>query len=70
MKNEPLYQIIMKELTEKIEKRYWKVGEAISTEAELERQYGVSNITVRRALNELENSRVDLSCERTGEFCL
>lgn len=68
MKNEPLYQIIMKELTEKIEKRYWKVGEAISTEAELERQYGVSNITVRRALNELENQGLIYRVKGRGSF--
>ena len=68
MEKVPLYQVIMQDLTEKIERGDWQKGEAISTEAELERQYAVSNITVRRALNELGQRGLIVRIKGKGSF--
>lgn len=48
-----LYGQLYNDLVDKISAGEWKVGDKIPTEAELCELYGVSRITVRRALNEL-----------------
>ncbi len=48
-----LYGIVYSQLAEKIALGEWKVGEKIPTEMELCKLFGVSRITVRRALDEL-----------------
>lgn len=50
----PLYQRLLASLREKIRRAEWPVGANLPTEAELSEQYGVSRITVRHALQLLE----------------
>ena len=58
----PLYQILKQELMILIEKMI--PGEKLPTETELEKQYGVSRITVRRAVQELVLD--GLVCKKQG----
>lgn len=51
--NVPLYLQLLAIFSEKIRTGEWPVGEKIQSEKELSRQYNVSLITVRRALEEL-----------------
>lgn len=52
----PKYRQIEEELRYKILFGHWKPGHQILTEMELCEQYQVSRITIRKALNELENA--------------
>lgn len=52
--NSPLYKQIYDSLKQKIDSDFYKVNEALPSEQELQTEYGVSRITVRRALNDLE----------------
>jgi len=49
----PLYYQVKESLLEKIKSRQFNVGDLIPSEAELQEQYNVSRITVRRAIQEL-----------------
>lgn len=49
----PLYMQLMTELRNKIESGYYVAGDKIPTEADLEKTYGVSRITIRKAIEEL-----------------
>lgn len=49
----PLYAQLVAELKAKMQDGTYAVGERIPSEAELDEQYGVSRITVRRAIKEL-----------------
>ncbi len=51
---EPIYFKIMKDLMEKIEKGEYEVNKAIPSEPKLQKHYGASRGTVRRALLELQ----------------
>lgn len=62
-KSGPLYRQVAEALRAEIEGRL-RPGEAIPTESELERRFGVSRITVRRALDEL--ARAGLVTRRRG----
>ena len=55
MGDKPLYQSIKDSLLEKIISRQLLPGQQLPTEIELARQFGVSRITSKRALEELEN---------------
>lgn len=50
----PLYQKLLGSLRDRIRRGEWPVGGHLPTEAELSEQYGVSRITVRHALQLLE----------------
>lgn len=52
----PKYRQIEEELRYKILFGHWKPGHQILTEMELCEQYQVSRITIRKAINELENA--------------
>jgi len=52
----PKYRQIEEELRYKILFGHWKPGQQILTEMELCEQYNVSRITIRKAINELENA--------------
>ncbi|MCW5874480.1 MAG: GntR family transcriptional regulator [Anaerolineales bacterium] len=52
----PKYRQIEEELRYKILFGHWKPGHQILTEMELCAQYNVSRITIRKAINELENA--------------
>jgi GntR family transcriptional regulator len=51
----PLYVQLRNLLKQKIDDREWSVNQKLPSERELVAQYGVSRITVRQALKELEN---------------
>ncbi|MBQ4153118.1 MAG: GntR family transcriptional regulator [Oscillospiraceae bacterium] len=65
---ETLYQQVMNGVLKKIESGFWKENDMISTEAELEKEYSVSNITVRRALKELEQTGMIYRVKGKGSF--
>lgn len=50
---QPLYIQLMTELKSQIESGYYTAGDKIPTEAELEKIYGVSRITIRKTVEEL-----------------
>lgn len=50
----PLYHQLKLALKEDIERGVYKMGDRLPSEPELIRQYGISRITVRQALDELE----------------
>ncbi|MDX3924570.1 MAG: GntR family transcriptional regulator [Shinella sp.] len=52
---DPLYVQLRNLLKTKIDQRDWAVNDKLPSERELVTQYGVSRITVRQALKELEN---------------
>ena len=53
-KQKPLYQTIYEELYKKISSSTYDVGSYLPSESELQKTYGVSRITVRRVLTDLE----------------
>ena len=53
-KNSTLYITVMEVIKEKIINGYYKIGDFIPTEIELEKEFGVSKITVRKAIELLE----------------
>ncbi len=53
-KQKPLYQTIYEELYHKISSSTYEVGSYLPSESELQKAYGVSRITVRRVLTDLE----------------
>src|SRR5882724_5495178 len=54
----PLYYKLESILRGAIESREYKVGESLPSEREMGEEYGVSRITVRRALETLERERL------------
>ena len=54
--SEPLYQQLEQTLKAKIEHNQWHKGDKLPTELELSRQYDVSRITIRKALDSLVKS--------------
>lgn len=54
--NKPLYALIIEHIQSQIESGFFKPDEQIPTEMELVEQFGVSRITTKRALVELERS--------------
>lgn len=52
----PLYKQIVKSLLDEIEQGVYREGDKLPTEAELMDQFGVSRITVRSAIKELEEA--------------
>jgi GntR family transcriptional regulator len=49
----PLYYQVKQSLLEKLENGFWKPGDLVPSEQELQETFGVSRITVRQALSEL-----------------
>lgn len=54
----PLYMVIYKDLQAKIANQTYKVGCTLPSELELQKQYKVSRITIRRALSDLEHDGI------------
>ncbi len=63
-----LYHQLKAILTQKITSGQWPVGHRLPTESELCKQYGVSRITVRRALAELEREGLIKRRQGVGTF--
>lgn len=68
MDTKPLYAKIMEDIEEKIRKRMLTPNDILPSEAEISKAYAVSNITARRALNELENKGLIYRLKGKGSF--
>lgn len=68
MSYRPLYERIYQDLIRQIRQEEFVVGEKIPTEAELVDHYGVSRITVRRALSQLEQEGLLQRIAGRGSF--
>ena len=64
----PLYQRLRDDLARNIEDRTWKPGEAIPSELDLARAYGVALGTMRKALDLLESERLVERIHGKGTF--
>jgi len=64
----PLYLQVAKLMRQKIESQQWRLGEQIPTLDELEKEYKVSRITLRSALNQLEGFGVIRRTRGLGTF--
>ena len=64
----PAYQRIKNAILENIHSGKWQAGNAISTEMALAEEFGVSRMTVNRALKELSEERVLERRQGSGTF--
>lgn len=64
----PLYQQIRQLLVQSLERGEWKPGEAIPSEFELAGRYGVSQGTVRKAIDELASEHILIRRQGKGTF--
>ena len=64
----PLYVQIKRLLTQGLQAGEWKPGEAIPSEMELARRYGVSQGTVRKAIDELAAENLVVRRQGRGTF--
>ena len=60
MNQSPLYLQIKTYIIKQIEQGYWPIGHRISTELELTEQFGVSRMTVNKALRDLVSEGLSL----------
>lgn len=67
-KKSPAYQRIKTAILNNIHNGKWQAGEAISTEMALAEEFGVSRMTVNRALKELSEERVLERRQGSGTF--
>lgn len=64
----PLYQQIYDSIKKRIENDYYKKDELLPSELDLQKEYNVSRITVRRALQELEFAGLVYKVHGKGTF--
>ncbi len=64
----PLYYQLQEVLKERIESGFWRPGDALPSEPELARTYGVSRVVVRQALAILEDDHQILRVRGRGTF--
>lgn len=64
----PLYYQLQEVLKEQIESRVWKPGDALPSEPELARAFGVSRVVVRQALAILEDDHQIVRIRGRGTF--
>jgi GntR family transcriptional regulator len=64
----PLYRQIKALLTRSLQSGEWKPGEAIPSETELARRFGVSQGTVRKAIDELASENLLVRRQGRGTF--
>tara|TARA_B110000967_G_C18880867_1_gene560996 strand:+ start:1380 stop:2147 length:768 start_codon:yes stop_codon:yes gene_type:complete len=63
-----LQDTIVSDFQKKIEKKILKIGQLIPTEEELRKKYGVSRVTVRLALDKLEQKNLITKRQGVGTF--
>ena len=63
-----LQDIIVSDIQKKIEKKILKIGQMIPSEDEIRKKYGVSRVTVRLALDKLENKNLIIRKQGGGTF--
>ena len=66
----PLYEQLMNEVERKIREGYYKPGDKIATEAEMAKEFGVSLITVRKAVSLLMEKGLVIKKQGKGTFVL
>ena len=64
----PVFQHIKNSILESIQTGVWRQGEAIPPELTLAKQFGVSRMTVNRALRELTAEHVLTRVQGSGTF--
>lgn len=64
----PLYYQLQEILKEQIESGRWRPGDALPTEMELTRRFGISRVCVRQALAILEDDREIVRVQGRGTF--
>lgn len=64
----PKYEIIKKDIIEKIDEGIFKAGEKIYSESDLKEKYSVSNTTVVKALNDLVNEGILIRRQGKGTY--
>jgi GntR family transcriptional regulator len=64
----PLYYQLQEVIKERIESRIWRPGDALPSEPELARTFGVSRVVVRQALSILEDDRQIVRQKGRGTF--
>lgn len=64
----PKYYLLKKEIVHQIDNEFFKDGELIPSERELVQKYGVSRITVRRAIDELVSEGYLYRVQGKGTF--
>ena len=64
----PLYEQIYEDIARRIETGEYKAGDKIPTETELLEQYGVSRVTVRRAMSRLVSENLLVKKAGKGTF--
>ncbi|WP_455384650.1 GntR family transcriptional regulator [Acidihalobacter prosperus] len=64
----PLYSQIKELLIKRLAAREWKPGDALPSEIALANEYGVSQGTLRKALNEMEAERLVVRRQGKGTF--
>ena len=64
----PLYFQLKRIFLDRIRKKIYKIGEIIPSEIEIQKQFNVSRITVRRAIMELENENYLVRKPGKGTF--
>ena len=67
-KEKTLYSAVYNDIISKIKSGQLKVGEKLPTEIELTKIYGVSRITVARALKDLAESNLIYRVKKSGTF--
>jgi len=63
-----LQDIIVSDIQKKIERKVLKIGQIIPSEDDIRRKYGVSRVTVRLALNKLEDKNLIIRKQGVGTF--
>ncbi len=64
----PLYIQLKKLFKEKIEDGKWEINAKIPSERSLEQKYGVSRMTIRKALDDLKNEGILIRRQGSGTF--
>jgi GntR family histidine utilization transcriptional repressor len=64
----PVFQHIKNHILEAIQARVWKEGEAVPSELTLAKQFGVSRMTVNRAMRELTAEQTLIRIQGSGTY--
>ena len=64
----PIYQVIVRDITDQIAQGGLKPGDRLESELSLAERYGVSRMTLRQALGELESSGLVVRRHGSGTF--
>lgn len=64
----PVYQTIKRHVLSRIQDGTWREGDAIPTEEALAREFGVSRMTVNRAIRELSDEQIVERVQGSGTF--